>query len=169
MKGPIAEFLANDHRRLDELLQRAAADPRHVDPAAYDEFRAGLLRHIGMEEKILLPALSRLLGLPPHDEALKLRLDHGALAALLMPSPTPAILAAIRAILARHNAWEEGPGGLYASCDRIHVSEAASLAARLRAAPPVAVAPHSDRPAVMKTLRASLERAGYRLSDDGST
>jgi hypothetical protein len=54
-RGPVASFLAGDHVRLDALLRRATA-PRAIDEAAYAEFRAGLLRHIGMEEKILLPA-----------------------------------------------------------------------------------------------------------------
>lgn len=43
--------------------------------------------------------------------AAKLRLDHGALAALLVPTPTPAIIVAIHTVLAAHNSLEEGPGG----------------------------------------------------------
>ena len=50
MMGPIAGYLADDHARLDALLTRGT-----TDPAAYADFRRGLLRHIGMEEKILLP------------------------------------------------------------------------------------------------------------------
>ncbi len=118
-----------------------------------------------MEEKILLPALQRLRGGPPFPGAAKLRRDHGALAALLMPTPTPAILAAIRAVLSAHNRLEEGLDGLYATSDQVLGSEAAEILARLRAAPQVTVTPPSDNPAVMKTLRAALERAGYRLSD----
>ena len=64
-----------------------------------------------MEEKILLPAAQRLRGGEPLLIASKLRLDHGALAALLMPTPTVAIIARIRGILKGHNALEEGPGG----------------------------------------------------------
>ncbi len=120
-----------------------------------------------MEEKILLPAMSRLLGGRPFPDAAKLRLDHGALAALLMPTPTPAILSAIHAILGAHNEVEEGPDGLYAAGDHLMDSEADSLVARLRAAQEVAVMPHSESPVVMKTLRASLERAGYHPSDYG--
>ena len=65
MSGKIHRFLADDHARLDRLLERAAANPKTVDPAAYAEFRAGLLRHIAMEEKILLPAAQRLRGGAP--------------------------------------------------------------------------------------------------------
>ena len=53
MPGPLTRLLLDDHRRLDALLQSAVADPLKVDLPAYNQFRAGLLRHIGMEEKIL--------------------------------------------------------------------------------------------------------------------
>lgn len=161
--GPITTWLAKDHRRLDGLLRAAVATADHVDQAAYDEFRAGLLRHIGMEEKILLLALQRARGGTPLPVAAKLRLDHGALATLLMPVPTPQILATIRRILSDHNQLEEGPGGLYALCDQLPPAEMEPLLAALQAAPPVAVMRHSDSPAVMKTLAASLARAGYSL------
>ncbi len=49
--GPITDFLVEDHRRLESLLQQAVA---HAEQEAYAQFRAGLLRHIGMEEKILI-------------------------------------------------------------------------------------------------------------------
>jgi hypothetical protein len=110
MSGPLTNVLADDHTRLDGLLQRAMAVGGAVDCAAYAEFRAGLLRHISLEEKILLPAAQRLQGGDPLPVAATLRLDHGALAALLVPTPTPAIIAAIRTMLAAHNALEEGPG-----------------------------------------------------------
>jgi hypothetical protein len=58
MPGPLFCFLANDHERLDGLLRRAMAAGA-IDRAAYAEFRAGLLRHISLEEKILLPAAQR--------------------------------------------------------------------------------------------------------------
>ena len=54
--GPVATFLAADHDRLDGLLRRALQRPGEVDRESYDAFRAGLLRHIALEEKILLPA-----------------------------------------------------------------------------------------------------------------
>jgi hypothetical protein len=155
----------DDHRRLDALLRSAVADPRKADAAMYDQFRAGLLRHIGLEEKIVLPTLQRLGGGIPYVLAAKLRLDHGALAALLMPTPKPAVVAAIRAIVSAHNALEEGPDGLYEAGDHLAESEVGALLERLRAAPEVTVTPTSDSTAVMKTVRGALERAGYHLSD----
>lgn len=159
--GSVARFLAEDHRRLDALLQAAADHADQVDQAAYDQFRSGLLRHIGMEEKLLLPAVQRWRGGEPLAVAAKLRLDHGALATLLMPTPTARILAAIRRILSDHNRLEEGPDGLYAICDRLPAAEMEAIRAALEAAPLVSVMRHSDSPAVMKTLEGALTRAGY--------
>lgn len=157
-QGPIYRLLADDHRRLEALLHRGAEEH---DATAYAEFRAGLLKHIGMEEKILLPTAQRLRGGEPLPIAAKLRLDHGAIAALLVPTPTPAIIAALRTILTVHNAIEEGPDGLYAQCERLAGNEADALLARLRAAPEVRVAAYSDGPKVMAATRRALLRAGY--------
>ena len=161
----LVRFLSEDHARLDELFRRAVDREGPIDQTAYDGFRAGLLRHIGMEEKILLPAAQRCGGKPlPIAQAL--RLDHGALACLLMPTPTPAIITAIRAILTRHNQLEEGPDGLYARCERLAGPEAGALLERLMAAPELHVMPHSDSPHVLETVRRVVARAGYALPED---
>jgi len=159
--GPLYRFLADDHARLDGLLQRAVANPARIDATAYAEFRAGLLKHIGMEEKILLPAAQAVRGGEPLPVAARLRLDHGAIAALLVPLPTSKIVAALRAILTAHNAVEEGSCGLYDTCERLAGSEIGAWVARLRNAPEVPVAPHNDGPRVLPAARRALERAGY--------
>ena len=87
MSGPIHRLLADDHRRLEALLDRATTDPARIDHAAYAAFRSGLLKHIGMEEKILIPTAQRLRGGKPVRVAAALRLQHGAIAALLVPTP----------------------------------------------------------------------------------
>ena len=58
-RGPVFHYLAADHARLDELLRVAGARPDAIDRPSYAAFRAGLLRHIGLEEKILFPAARR--------------------------------------------------------------------------------------------------------------
>ena len=161
--GMLTEFLVEDHRRLDGLIHAAMAHPGAVDDRAYGQFRAGLLRHIGMEEKILLPAAQRQRGGEPLSLATKLRLDHGALASLLMPTPTAAILATIQDILVEHNVLEEGPAGLYETCDALAGPEGETILAVLRAAPEVAVMRYNDSPAVMNAVHRALERAGYHL------
>ena len=161
--GMLTKFLVEDHRRLDGFLQAAIAQPGTIDDRAYGQFRAGLLRHIGMEEKILLPAAQRQRSGESLSLAAKLRLDHGALASLLMPTPTLAILATIQGILIDHNVLEEGPTGLYETCDALAGSEGETILAALHAAPEVAVMKYNDSPAVMNAVHRALERAGYHL------
>ena len=161
MAGQISQFLSQDHRRLEDLLNQADADAGRIDEACYAQFRAGLLKHIAMEEKILLPAAQRANGGEPLSLAAKLRLDHGALAALLVPTPTPAIIATIRAVLEAHNPLEEGPEGLYTFCEQLLGAQALVILAELQSAPPVKVAPHHDGSFVMEATRRALTRAGY--------
>jgi hypothetical protein len=161
MPGNIYHYLADDHERLDELLDRAVADPGNIDMSAYGQFRAGLLKHIGMEEKILLPAARRLRGGEPLPIAAKLKLDHGALTALLVPSPTPSVVAAIRAILKLHNPLEEDPGGMYETCEELAGAEADQIGRQLQEARDVRVLPHVDNDFVMEAARRALARAGH--------
>jgi hypothetical protein len=163
MAGKIYTYLADDHARLDALLERAAAHPENINLAAYAEFRSGLLRHISMEEKILLPAAQRARGGTPLPFAAKLRLDHGALAALLVPTPTASIVAAIRAILNEHNVVEERHGGVYEQCEALAASERDEILKTLRNAPEVKVAPYNDGPNVAEAMRRALAKAGYTL------
>jgi len=164
-QGPIAGFLTEDHRRLDVLLQSAVADIDKVDHVRYDQFRAGLLRHIGMEEKILLPAVQQLYGGNPLPVAARLRLDHGAIASLLMPTPTAAVIGMLRQILAGHNEVEEGSDGVYETCEAAVGAEVEQILVRLQSAPVVNVMPYSDTVAVMNTVRRAVERAGYRFKE----
>lgn len=163
----IGEHLTGDHARLEALLAAAAAEPSRVDLATYGEFRRGLLRHIAIEEKLLLPAAQEASGGAPVACAARLRLDHGAIASLLVPTPTPAIVATLRHVLASHNAIEEGPDGLYATCDALLAGHAAELVAAMRAYPEVRVNPHNDAPGVMPAVARALERAGYEMLDPG--
>lgn len=163
MPGKIHRYLADDHRRLDALLERAISDSENIDMSAYAQFRSGLLKHIGMEEKILLPAAQRIRGGEPLPAAAKLRLDHGALVALLVPSATPQIIAAIRAILKAHNPIEEDSGGIYDRCEELAGAEADQILRRLQDFAEVKVLPHVDSPFVMEAARRALARAGYEL------
>ena len=52
----ILGFLAKDHDRLDALFSKACANEARIDRDVYEAFRLGLLKHVGMEELILLPA-----------------------------------------------------------------------------------------------------------------
>lgn len=147
--GPVSALLADDHARLDALLSRAVRLPDGVDLEAFDAFRGGLLRHIAIEEKILFPALREARRGEAHPDWKRLRVDHGALTSLLVPPPTHELVAEIRSILEPHNLLEERPGAVYDSADALPGAEAAALAERMRAYPPVKVMPYRDGPRVL--------------------
>lgn len=158
--GEITDLLARDHDRLDALFTKARGDGTSVDLEAYEAFRRGLLKHVGMEELILIPAASRLRGAAV-ELARRTRLDHAALTSLLIPNPTPKILAVIRAVLAPHNEMEEEADGLYAQCEEALGPEAGEVLARLRDAPDIPPAAHVDGPRVEASIRGALALAGY--------
>lgn len=139
----IHEFLASDHRRLDALLARAA------EPDAYREFRLGLLRHIAMEEKVLFPIARA----THRDVVAQLHADHAAIASLLVPPPTDALLRTLRSVLAEHNPLEDAPGGLYDICDRI---DGEDVVARMQAIPPVRASQHVDEPRIYEHIERML-------------
>lgn len=160
MAGPIWQFFSDDHRRLDALLGKAVADPSKLDESPYASFRAGLLKHIAFEEKILLPALRQARGGEHLGSAHRLRVDHGAIALLLVPSPSHALVAELLSILGPHNQVEEAADGIYAIADELLAEQAEELLARCRAYPDVKVMPHFDGPGVYRTAAAALGTSG---------
>lgn len=156
MPGPLSTFLEEDHRRLAELLAMAVRDDGSIDTASFDAFRKGLLRHIALEEKILFRAAREAGG----DEALptwrELRIDHGALTSLLVPTPTRELVGEIRSILDGHNVLEEDPGGAYERCDALLAAQAEALLERMRSYPEVKVMTHNDGPGVYRTAKEAL-------------
>jgi hypothetical protein len=164
MPGPITSWFAEDHARLDRLLRKSVADPGAFDGEAFEAFRAGLLRHIALEEKFLLPGARKARGGEPLPVARRLRVDHGAIASLLVPTPDARIVAELRSILEPHNAVEEGPAGLYEVCDRLLATGIDDLLERIRAYPPVKMAPHNDGPGTLRTADEAL-RGSARQAD----
>ncbi len=161
--GPIFALLADDHARLDALLGQAVGDGAEVELDAFGAFRAGLLRHIALEEKLLIPAATAARGGEPLPFARRLRVDHGALAALLVPTPLASTAGEIRKILVPHNELEEGPGGLYETCDALlPAAEKEALLTRMRAYPPVRVARYHDGPRVCRTAEEALRISGLQ-------
>jgi hypothetical protein len=145
--GPIERWLTEDHRRLEALLERS----RHgrIDEESYATFRKDLLRHIAIEEKVLLPFLRSRTEVPM---AAALRRDHAEIASLLVVPPSEKVIARLTAALERHNPLEEGEAGLYALCDRVAGDEADALLERARAVPPVRVSPYSTDPRIRRAL-----------------
>ena len=144
--GPVEAFMTEDHVRLDRLLDAATEGPA-IDVAAFAAFREGMLRHIAMEEKVLVPLLR---GRSDWPHAAKLRADHGRIAKMLVPTPTHESCAALRELLGAHNPIEEGDAGLYAAVEAV-ADDPSAVLERLRAVPRVPVAPHYDGPLLRKT------------------
>jgi len=163
MPGTLYQYLSDDHKRLDALLTRAVAKRGTVDMESYSEFRKGILRHISMEEKIVLPAIARWQGGRKAELAERLRLDHGAIVSLLVPPPTHSIILTLRSIFEVHNPLEEREGGLYELMEALAGPEAEKILRELMAAPAVPVLPHNEKPEAIETTRLAVERAGYIL------
>lgn len=142
---PLVAYLEADHDRLDRLLAEATAPPGRIDLELFGAFRRGLLRHIGIEEKILFSAAKKARGGAPIPAFDRLRADHGLLTALLVPTPTDEIVGRLRSILGPHNEIEERNGGTYATCvEAIGDEEATALLERVRAFPEPPVRPYYD-------------------------
>lgn len=142
--GPIDRLLADDHDRLDALLAKARAAPDgEVQMEPYERFRAGLLRHIAIEEKLLFPLLRR----RDPERALDidlLRAEHSAIARLLCYQPTPRLLDDVRALLGPHNVREEGAEGIYAATERAAGDELEALVRSVEAFGAVKPAPYRE-------------------------
>ena len=164
MPGAIRRYLADDHVRIEGYLAQATANPAALDMEAYANFRKGLIRHIGLEEKILFPVLTLRSGAGEIPGLDRLHLDHGAIVALLVPPPSPSVLAALRSILRGHDALEEGDDGVYARADAIEAPEAQQVLERLVSSPEVPLLPHNDRPDILEATRRALARAGYSFA-----
>lgn len=163
MAGGLYRFLADDHERLANLISELEQVDDIAADVRYIEFRQGLLRHIAMEEKVLLPYARDRNGGAPLSIAGRIRLDHGALAALLAPTPTARIMTTIRKILEAHNPIEEDPGGLYDTIEELAGSDLDMLIDRVRSVREVKLAPHSDSPRALDSMREAVRRAGYRI------
>ncbi len=156
----LREFMEADHQRLDALLD-ASEHTGAIDLEAYNQFKQGLLKHIAIEEKILFPLAQRLQGGLPLAQAKKLRLDHGALAAIVVAAPTPAIIRAIKIILATHNPLEEGPDGIYEQCKQLTYDDQKTILAELLAMKDVPLATRIESVKVREGIKHALARAGF--------
>lgn len=159
MSHSVRQYLEEDHVRLGALLDAATADPERFDAVAFEAFRAGLLRHIGIEEKLLLSTVRKLRGGVPLPEATQLRIEHAALTSLLVPTPDASLAQEIRELLLRHDAREEGADGIYAACEAVLGDGGAELGDKARAYPPVPTTPHFDGDNTVRTAERALTSA----------
>ena len=159
----IHEYLSADHARLDALLAQATTHADPIDAAAYDQFRRGLLRHIAMEEKVLFVLARQQEGTV--ELVKRLHADHAAIASLLVPPPTVALISTLRCVLEEHNPLEDAVGGLYDQCDRAAGAGAADVLARMGAIPAARASQHLDEPRIHEHIARMLAaRERFRRS-----
>jgi Hemerythrin HHE cation binding domain len=159
-RGLIGEFMTSEHASLDALLLEAARG----SVEAFREFRQQLLRHIKIEERLLLPMAEQKRGGESLPLAARLRLDHGALAALTMLPTTYGTFRAISAVLKAHNPLEEASGGVYDQCEALAGLDASELLSQCEQTPRVPMSRRLGDPKVFEAARRALIRAGYTPS-----
>jgi hypothetical protein len=163
MSGVLYQYLSSDHDRLDDLLERATARPGIIDEEYYADFRKRLLRHISIEEKIVLPAIARWQSGQKAALAERLHLDHGAIVSLMVPPPSPSIILTLKSVFAVHNPLEEDAGGLYETFEELAGPETDSMLEELKSAPAVPVLPHNSKPELLELAKQALARAGHEF------
>ncbi len=161
MNKPLYQFFTNDHRRIDELLNKATENPENVQLDYYHQFRTGLLKHIKMEEKILFPAAQKANNDMPLPLAGKLRLDHGALTCLMVVPPSHGVIKVLRYVLDQHDLLEEEPGGMYEICEKLTEGETNQLLQQLESVAEVPVHPYNTAGYALDVAKRTLLRAGF--------
>jgi hypothetical protein len=101
-----------------------------------------------MEENVLFVAAREARG-RPLKAAEQLRFEHGAIASLLVPTPTRSIVAELLALLGPHNLCEEETNGVYDLCDQaLGRAPAERLVEALKSFPGPPLKPYADGPEV---------------------
>ncbi len=161
MNKPLYHFFTNDHRRIEDILDKATKDINHIQMDHYHQFRTGLLKHIKMEEKILFPAAQKANDGVPLPLAAKLRLDHGALTALMVIPPGKEVIKVLRYVLEKHDLLEEEPGGMYDACEKLTTGETQELLEQLEKVTEVPVQHYNKADYALQSAKRALERAGF--------
>lgn len=144
MRGPIHAYMARDDERVGSELLRAEQNGR-VNRPAYERFRLGLLRHIALEFRVLIPLARRTPGgaIPRLD---RIFADHALFMSLVALPPTRDGILRLREQLAVHDLVKQRTGGLYDACDRLLATRSGEVIARLRAMPATLLSMTRGRP-----------------------
>lgn len=165
MNKPLYRFFTDDHHRIEGLLDSATAKPGKIDMEYYSRFRAGLLRHIKMEERILFPAAKSVNKELMESLIPRFKAEHGALTALMVPPPDASLIHAIRFVLQKHDKAEEKPGGMYDVCEKLTRSRTQDLIDQLVDVPEVLLQSHNPAPIALEAAKRALKRAHYDYDD----
>lgn len=167
MNGPIYQFFAQDHNRVDDILQEAIKDSESIDFDKYQEFRIALLTHIKMEENILFPAAKEANAGKELPDFKRFRLEHAAITTLLAVHPNvyPEVIKVIRYILERHDEAEEKPGGMYEVCEKLTENRTKKILQQLKNTIETPVHPPKKEDYVLAAAKRVVERAGYNYDE----
>lgn len=161
MNKAIYDFFTNDHRRLEDLLEKATKDMNAIDMDAYLEFRIGLLTHISWEEKVLFKAAQIANNNVAIPLAKQLRVEHGAITSLMVPPPNAELFKVLKVVLEKHDLLEEEEGGMYDICEELTSGQTAEILEELHNLPPVRVHPNKDIPLAWEAAKRACARAGW--------
>lgn len=126
MASPVTRLLAAEHAESRAKLMACHLCNGEVDLRRFDDFRQALPRHIAIEEKVLMPALTKVPGKAPLFQN-GLQMDHAGIAALCIPTPTSKWLDDLKELLEHHQRVEEAPESFHALvAGRLHILEAVS-------------------------------------------
>ncbi len=165
MNSELYHFFTRDHRRIEDLLEKATKNPDQIAMDCYNSFRIGLLTHIKMEEKILFPAAQKANGGEPLPITSQLRLDHGAITALLTLPPDRSVIKVLWHILEVHDQREEAPGGMYDLCEALTRDQTQKLLEALSGITEVPVHPPNPSPLVLGAAKRAVARAGFDFEE----
>lgn len=161
MNKELYDYMAEDHDRLDILFKHSVENYPEIETELYDEFRKGLLRHISKEERIIFPVLAAQKNENLNAVLARLRLDHGAIAALLVPEPDASVIATLKSILTKHNEFEEQKTGVYEIFMNLAGENSEFLLEQLRNMPEVPLSPLKPAEKVIDAVKRAVERAGH--------
>ncbi len=162
----LTNVLQHEHAELIALLDRCVEPSGGVNLRAFDEFRRRQLRHLAIEEKVVMPALARRKKLVPAFQN-ALRKDHESIVVLCVTSPNPDFVRDLKELIAWHQRVEEQPGGLYDLFDRF-VGDDPQVATALAQLPPVALPPLASGKEVAQVLRQLMRELGLSAEESSA-
>ncbi len=151
-----------EHLALAAQLRAATGAGGEVDLEAWTSFRKALVRHLAIEERIIVPMLEARRAPELLATRSELAHDHAALMTLLVPAPNPIWLTDLAERLAHHVAAEEGPGGLYELLDRHLASSARELLEAARSLRTIELGPPAEGAATGVAVSLALAAVGLR-------
>ncbi len=157
MPSTVGAALLAARRALRQSVELCLASGEAVALEAFEVFRRRLVWLVGVEQRLLLPALVARVGTPPFLKGM--RRDHTDLVSLCAAHPRGPWMQNLAQLLEHHLALEERPGGLMPLVEE-HLGDSAQLLADLARYPAPQLPKVATGAAVREALRLLLLEAG---------